>query len=521
MSTILLTIGIFFIITSAFKRKLPAFITCIVLLIAGFAVAYFSPLSFTDIVYCTDPNKMIVPLIVSVLFIVVSTAKLKLHAFLALLLASLFFGICADMSLVSVDKEAVTVISSMEEGFGKTLGSIGIVIIAGTIIGTFLEKSGGVYALAECVLKIIGKKNVTPAMALIGYTVSIPVFADSGFVILTPLNKTLSKRAGLSLATTSIALAMGLMITHCLVPPTPGPIAAAGILGADLGIVIMLAIPISFIVLLFAWFWASKVASRVHIDPNPELTDEEFKSHLKTAPKAFHSFLPILIPIILIVLKSVADYPILANPKGALPLAWEQNWLYQSITFIGHPIIALLLGIGISLTLPKKFDRAMLSGSGWVGEGMLAAATIIMITGAGGAFGKVLFNSGIAEQISTGMESMSSSLEVWGLWLPFIAAAAIRAAQGSSTVAIMLTAPLLYPLLGTMGLDSSLGKALCVLSIGSGAMFCSHANDSFFWVVTQMTGMDVKTGYKLQTTGTILMGLFSCTLVWIVGLIWL
>lgn len=521
MSTILLTIGIFFIITSAFKRKLPAFITCIVLLIAGFAAAHFSPLSFTDIVYCNDADKTIVPLMVSVLFIVISTAKLKLHAFLALLLAALFFGICADMSLVSLDKGAVTIISSMEEGFGGTLGKIGIVIIAGTIIGTFLEKSGGVYALAESVLKMIGKKKVTPAMAAIGYIVSIPVYADSGFVILTPLNKTLTKRAGLSLATTSIALALGLMITHCLVPPTPGPIIAANELGADLGMVIMLAIPISFIVLLFAWFWASKVASRVHIDPNPELTDEGFKSHLKTAPKAFHSFLPILIPILLIVLKSVADYPIIANPDAEASLAWEQNWIYQSITFIGHPIVALLLGIGIALTLPKKFDRAMLSGSGWVGEGMLAAATIIMITGAGGAFGKVLFNSGIAEQISSGLESMSSSLEVWGLWLPFIAAAAIRAAQGSSTVAIMLTAPLLYPLLGTMGLDSALGRALCVLAIGSGAMFCSHANDSFFWVVTQMTGMDVKTGYKLHTTGTILMGLFSCTIVWIVGLIWL
>lgn len=517
MSTILLTAGILFIIILAFNRKMPAFIVCAALLIAGLAASFFSPLSFADIIYCNDQHKTIIPLIVSVLFIVVTTAKLKLHAFLSLLLAALFFGICADMSLVSLDKDAVTIISSMEAGFGGTLGKIGIVIIAGTIIGTFLEKSGGVYALAESILKVIGKKRVTPAMGLIGYIVSIPVFADSGFVILTPLNKTLTKRAGLSLATTSIALALGLMITHCLVPPTPGPIAAAGILGADLGIVIMLAIPISAIVLLFAWFWASKVASRVHIDPNPELTDEEFKSHLQSAPKAFHSFLPILIPIILIVLKSAADYPILA--KAANAAAWEQNWIYQAITFIGHPIVALLLGIGISLTLPKKLDLAMLSGSGWVGEGMLAAATIIMITGAGGAFGKVLFNSGIADQISSGMESMSSSLKVWGLWLPFIAAAAIRAAQGSSTVAIMLTAPLLFPLLGTMGLDSSLGKALCVLAIGAGAMFCSHANDSFFWVVTQMTGMDVKTGYKLYTTGTILMGIFSCTIIWIIGLI--
>ncbi len=450
---------------------------------------------------------IIVLLVLSILFIVISTTRFKLHAFLALIIAALFYGICSGMPLGDI-------ISSIKEGFGGTLGKIGIVIIAGTIIGTFLEKSGGVYTLAESVLKVIGKKNVTPAMALIGYTVSIPVFADSGFVILTPLNKTLTKRAGLSLSTTAMALALGLMVAHCLVPPTPGPIIATGELGADLGIVIMLSIPVGLITLLFAWFWAAKVASRIQIDPNPELTEEEFTAHLKEAPSAFHSFLPILIPIILIVLRSIADYPVLTKPEGAGLLEWERSGLYHFIAFIGDPIIALLIGIGIAITLPRKFDRAMLSSTGWVGKGMMSAAMIIMITGAGGAFGKVLQNSNIATEIGEGMESMSK----FGLWLPFLAAAAIRAAQGSSTVAIMTTAPIVTPLLPMMGLDSSLGKALCVLAIGAGAMFGSHANDSFFWVVTQMSGMDVKTGYKLMTTGTICMGVFACTILWVIGL---
>ena len=201
-------------------------------------------------------------LLLSILFIVLSTTRFHLHAFLSLLIAALFFGICSRMPLAEI-------ISSIEAGFGDTLGKIGIVIIAGTIIGTFLEKSGGVYALAESILKVIGKKNVTPAMSMIGFIVSIPVFADSGFVILSPLNKTLTKRAGLSLATTAIALAFGLMVAHTLVPPTPGPIAAAGILGADLAKVILLSIPVGLFTLLFAWFWVSNVASRVHIDPNP------------------------------------------------------------------------------------------------------------------------------------------------------------------------------------------------------------------------------------------------------------
>ena len=219
-----------------------------------------------------------------------------------------------------------------------TIGKIGIVIIAGAIIGAFLDKSGGAFALAERILKVIsGKKNVTPAMVLIGYIVSIPVFADSGFVILTPLNKTLTKRAGLSLATTAIALALGLMVAHTLVPPTPGPIAAAGILEADLGWVLLIGIPVSILTLFFCWFWAVKVAGRVQIDPNPELTEEEFAARQKTAPSAFHAFLPILIPIVLIVLKSIADYP--SHPLG-------ENGLCRGISFVGTPVIALLIGVG-------------------------------------------------------------------------------------------------------------------------------------------------------------------------------
>lgn len=437
-------------------------------------------------------------LLLSILFIVISTTRFNLHAFLALIVAALFFGICSRMPLYGI-------VSSIEEGFGGTIGRIGVVIIAGAIIGTFLDKSGGAFTLAERILKVIGKKNVTPAMALIGYIVSIPVFADSGFVILTPLNKTLTRRAGLSLATTAIALALGLMVAHTLVPPTPGPIAAAALLKADLGWVLLIGIPVSIPTLLFCWFWAAKVAARTQIDPSPELTEEEFAARQKTAPSAFHAFLPILVPIVLIVLKSIADYP--THPVG-------QSGLYRSISFVGTPLIALLIGIGIAITLPRPFAKGMLSSSGWVGEGMQAAAMIIMITGAGGAFGKVLQDSGIADKIGKGMSSMTI-----GLWLPFLAAAAIRAAQGSSTVAIITTASILEPMLTSMGLDSSLGRALSVLAIGAGSMVASHANDSFFWVVTQMSGMDVKTGYKLMTTGTTCMGVLACTVIWIIGVI--
>lgn len=436
-------------------------------------------------------------LIFCIIFIIISTTKYNLHAFLALLAAALLFGILSGMPLQEI-------VVSIEQGFGGTIGKIGIVIIAGVIIGAFLEKSGGAYSLAEKILQYIGKKNVPLAMSVIGYIVSIPVFADSGFVILSPLNKVLTKRAGISLAVTAIALALGLMAAHTLVPPTPGPIAAAGILEADLGLVILIAVPTGILALLFGWFWSIKFASKVNIDPNPELTESDFNIRLKEAPSAARSFLPILIPILLIVLKSIADYP--SRPFGG-------NDFYSVISFIGNPIIALLIGILIATTLPKKFERKMLSSSGWVGEGLLSAAIIIMITGAGGAFGKVLQNSGIANVLGEGL----SNFQI-GLWLPFLIAAVIRAAQGSSTVAIITTASIIAPLLSSMGLDSDTGKALTVLAIGAGSIVASHANDSFFWVVTQLSGMDVKTGYKLMTMGTISMGLFACFVIWITGL---
>ena len=398
-----------------------------------------------------------------------------------------------------------TVIDSIKEGFGGTLGNIGILIIAGTIIGVFLEKSGGAFALAERVLKLIGQKNVATAMALIGYVVAIPVFSDSGFVILTPLNRALTKKAGLSLAGTAVALGLGLSVAHALVPPTPGPIAAAGILEADLGMVIGLAIPVSLFALIFGWLWATRVAAKTYIDPNPELEEETIEAREEVAPGAIHSLLPIILPLVLIILRSIALLP--SQPMG-------EGGLVTTIIFIGEPMIALLIGVLIAFTLPHTFSATMLSGTGWVGKGLLDAAIIIMITGAGGAFGKVLQNSGIASLIGDALGDASL-----GIWLPFILAAGIKSAQGSSTVALITTASIVAPLMPSLGFESDVAKALVVLVIGAGSLVVSHANDSFFWVFTQMTGMKVNTGYRLHTTGTLILGTTSALAVWVLTLV--
>ena len=446
-------------------------------------------------------------LLICIVFIVISTTRLKLHPFLALLTACFLFGLFSGMPVGQI-------IESIETGFGGTIGKIGIIIISGLIIGIFLEKSGGAQTMAGFILKLIGTKRVYTAMSIIGYIVSIPVFCDSGFIIISPLNKSLSRQAGLSVTGTSIALALGLLSTHTMVPPTPGPIAAAGILEADLGLVILIGLPVSLLVLIVTTLFAKKIAGKVQISPDsqlsppsgnkdqisPKLTDtistmnnDQIGPKLSNNPPVWKSFLPIIIPIIFIVFHSIAEYP--TNPFGV-------GKIKNIISFIGNPVVALLVGMIISFTLPAKFERKMLAPDGWVGEALKSAAIIILVTGAGGAFGKVLQNS----DMGTILGEMIGNSGL-GLWLPFLLAAALKTAQGSSTVSIITTASMISPLISPLGFDSEISKAMVVVAIGAGSCVVSHANDSYFWVVTQLSNMNVKQGYKLMSTESGILGL--------------
>ena len=422
-------------------------------------------------------------LLIAVLAIILMTTKLKIHAFLALFIISICYGIFAGMPYDAI-------ILSINEGFGGTLGKIGLIIVLGVIIGAFLENTGGAFAIAEKVLKIIGRKRVPSAMGIIGYIVSIPVFADSGFMLLHPLNKSLSKKAKISIAGPAIALGLGLMASHTMVPPTPGPIAAAGILGADLGLVIAFGFPISIIALTVGILFATKYASKTYIEPDVEDTLEA-NQEIENRPSALKSSIPILVPITLIVLKSVL------NPSKI----GDTNAFVDFINFVGEPVISLLIGIFLCLFLPKKLNYDMLSSSGWVGKAIQDAASIILITGAGGIFGKILQNSGIADILGQTLTDYNM-----GIFLPFVLAAALKTAQGSSTVALVTTASIIMPMMPSLGFDSEIQKALVVVVIGSGSAVVSHANDSFFWVVTQMSGMNVKTGYRLFSLGSGVLG---------------
>jgi GntP family gluconate:H+ symporter len=420
-------------------------------------------------------------LIIVIITIILATTKFKLHPFLTLLLAAILMGFIGGL-------ETNSIITKLTEGFGNTLKSIGIVIACGTVIGTFLEKSGGAKTMASSVLKLIGEKRSPLAMTITGYIVSIPVFCDSGFVILSALNKALSKKTGLSMAVLAIALGTGLYTTHVFVPPTPGPLAAAATIGADIGLIILLGLIVSVPSAGIGLLWAHFYCRRFKIIPKDMTDPLEVK---KEEPEALFSFAPIIVPIILIALKSVADYP--TTPFG-------QGYLKSTFDFTGHPVMALIIGVFLAFGLKQeKSDESYLD---WVATGLKNAGIIILITGAGGAFGNVLRATDIGD-------TLGQTMSQWhiGIFLPFIIAAVLKTAQGSSTVAIITTAALVSPLLEPMGLTAPLAKALVVLAIGAGSMTVSHVNDSYFWVVSQFSDMDTATALRCHTLATLFQGI--------------
>ncbi|MFB2647815.1 GntP family permease [Shewanella mangrovisoli] len=448
---------------------------------------------------------LVLILIGVIAFIVIATSKFKLHPFLTLILAAFIAAFAYGLPSGDIAKTITT-------GFGNILGYIGLVIVLGTIIGIILEKSGAAITMADVVIKVLGKRFPTLTMSIIGYLVSIPVFCDSGFVILNSLKQSMANRMKVSSVSMSVALATGLYATHTFVPPTPGPIAAAGNLGleSNLGLVIGVGLLVAAVAALAGMFWANRFAS---VEPDGEgaeelkaqATDfEALKQSYGTLPSPLKAFAPIFVPILLICLGSIANFP--SAPLG-------KEGLFSLLVFLGQPVNALLIGLFLSLLLLKS-DNKIAEFSERISQGLVAAAPIILITGAGGAFGAVLKATPIGDYLGSSLSALGV-----GIFMPFIVAAALKSAQGSSTVALVATSALVAPMLGDIGLGSDMGRVLTVMAIGAGAMTVSHANDSFFWVVTQFSRMSVKQAYKAQTMATLIQGVTAMLTVYVLSLV--
>ena len=442
-------------------------------------------------------------LLLLVIGIVVVTAKLKISPFLALLGAA-FIGAFAFRLPVG------EIIPTITTAFGNTMGNIGLVILFGTMIGVILERSGGAIAMADALIKVLGTRFPTLTMSIIGYIVSIPVFCDSGYIILNSLKKAMAERAKVSLVAMSIALMTGLHATHTMVPPTPGPLAAASNLNVvdSLGLLIGLGLVVAAVSAGAALLYANRFLKKeVELLPVPaeeaDVSYEDLKTQYGKLPSGFMAFLPILLPILLICLSSIAKLP--GAPMG-------DGGLAATLTFIGTPVIALAFGLVAAVFLLRGKGKLATFNTN-ITDSIVLAAPILLITSAGAAFGGVLGKSPITAFLSDNLATLGI-----GIAVPFIISAALKTAQGSSTVAMVTTSAMLLPLLQPLGLATGAGPVLAVLAIGAGAMVVSHANDSYFWVVSQFSRIPTATAYRTLTPATAVQGFAGFGAVWVLSL---
>ncbi|WP_103637084.1 GntP family permease [Campylobacter concisus] len=457
---------------------------------------------------------LIVCFAIAIILMILMISKFKVHPFLALMSISLVLAIVAGIDLSKIP-------AMIGVGFSGTFKSIGIVIIFGTIIGTVLEKTGAALKLADMVVKLVGQRRPELAMLIMGWVVGIPVFCDSGFVVLNSIREALYKKISASPVAMSVALSGGLYASHVFIPPTPGPIAAAGTLGlgGNLLLVIIMGTVVSVPVLVAVYFFSKSIAKSVTIsdkeaDATITASYEELLNKFGKLPSGFLSLAPIIMPIIFMAVGSVVD--VLAK-QGMLDKA---ALLPKIFLFLGNPIIALAIGVIFCVFLLAE-TKKMREFDHITNESLKIAGPILFITAAGGVLGNVITEAGFVNFI----KENASTIKAIGIFFPFIISAVLKTAQGSSTVAIITTASIMgafsadNSLMHTLGFTSEISAALCVMAIASGAMCVSHANDSYFWVVTNFSKMSADQGYRTQTAMTFIMGVVGMISVYILSLV--
>ena len=457
---------------------------------------------------------LIIAFIIAVILMIVAISKFKIHPFLSIMGISLILGLVAGIPLVDV-KDANGAVTSqglanvIGAGFSGTFTSIGIVIILGALIGSILEATGAAFKRADLVIKLVGKKRPELAILLMGWVVSIPVFCDSGFVILNPIRKALVKRTMTSSVAMTVALSAGLYISHVFIPPTPGPIAAANTLGIGNNLLLVMGMGAlcSIAPLIAGYFFAKYIGKKVKagddID-NGEVvkTYEQLVAEYGKLPGGLNALAPIIVPILLMALGSISS------------MAGWSGMTAAVCGFLGTPIIALAVGTifgVIQLSVAGRMDKFYEITN----ETLKTVGPILFVTAAGGVLGKVISSSDMVNYITAN----AAALETIGVFFPFILAAILKSAQGSSTVAITTTAGILAPLMGVLGFTTPVSAALAVMAIGAGAMTVSHANDSYFWVVTNFGEMTPDQGYKTQTMGTLILGIAAMAEIFILSLV--
>ncbi|GAB3299948.1 GntP family permease [Parasphingorhabdus pacifica] len=453
--------------------------------------------------------QLLAALALGIAAIVVIVLRTRLDAFIALLIAALLTGFVAGSPVTDV-------LDSIADGFGSTMGNIGIVIGLGVGLGKILEVSGAADALATAFVRLVGRGREPWAMAGTGAIISIPVFCDSGYVIMNPLARSIARAKRAGYVTLALALGCGMTLTHHLVPPTPGPLGVAGILGADVGGLILAGTVCVLVLLPLVVAYARWVGPRLESEVAPEIRAEVYGSDESRAsvttgtgaeaatrgsdepgdaaapempdgaePRklpAMVAMLPLLVPLLLIVVNTVAT-GIDRSAQGVLSGdEYEPSAVAGALAFIGDPVVALLVGLvlAVYVLLPRWTPRHQVHS--WLAQAASSAGLIILITGAGGAFGKVLRSTGVGDELA----SVIASWSLPGVLVPFLIATVVRLAQGSGTVAMITAASVSAPLVAGLGISPLAAALACC----AGSTVFSYFNDSYFWVVTRFTGLN-------------------------------
>jgi gluconate:H+ symporter, GntP family len=420
-------------------------------------------------------------LIVSISAMILLNRYLKVHAFFGLLIASMLLGTITGKSFHQI-------IEAMQMGFGSLLQHIGLVVALGSCLGIVLEKTGAMETISQRLVHIFGERRSVLAMSVIGFIVGIPVFCDSGFIILSRLIPSIAAKASVPGASLGLSLSSGLYTTHTLVPPTPGPLAAAVNFGlADhmaqtILIGILGGIPVTFVAYLFAR----------NIGRNIVITTTVNQNEAHRQRSALKSFLPLVVPIILITISTV--------PKTLGITGFVSDFF----VVLGMPVISLMIGLLLSFTLISSNQKN--DWPSWISEALKDAGIILLIIGAGGGFGFVIRMAGV----DTTMKEYITSVEARGivfLTTGFVIAAILKTAQGSTTSSMIITSSLLAPLTAAAGFITPAQLSVLVIAVGGGAMTVSHANDAYFWVISQFGGFSTRDMFRSHTLITLVQGI--------------
>jgi GntP family gluconate:H+ symporter len=433
--------------------------------------------------------------VVALLFLLIT--RFKWHVFIALLVPIVLFAL-----IPGLDRQAF--IDAFEQGFGRTIQGIAVVIVLGSILAEALKHTGGIERITVSMIRWVGEKRMPLALTLSGFVIGLAIFSDVGYVILNPLVHSAAISSGLNMSVMATGLVGAMQLTHAMVPPTPGPLAAVALVGADIGSVILYGGIATLIASLAGWAYARAVGPYIDSPPSSEFVGQSFIEQGREAelPATWRAYAPILIPLALIAGQSVTAF--------ALP---AEHFVNRAMLYLGWPVVAL--GIGILLAyVNTKADQAAARTSTWIEEALRGSAMIIMVTGLGGALSQIL-------RATPAVDAIAEAVAATGLppiFLPFVLGVAGNLITGSTTVGVITAASVAAPMMDTLGLSPE----ATMLAGAAGSIIIKYVNSSYFWVCTSLSRMPLKSALLSYGGVTLVNGVTAMAVVyvlWVVGLI--